>query len=120
MSRHLILLKEPKSEAKPAIAADNELFAKSPDGLREIVRAVMQEMLETEMITPLVQPRILRPTRRLKRSANHPARFLPDEIQSPRGFRPSHQSSVSPTDTAPGQIWNTSEKFRSPLSITTA
>jgi hypothetical protein len=39
-----------KSEAKPAIAAVNELFSKSPDGLREIVRAVMQEMLETEML----------------------------------------------------------------------
>src|SRR6516225_2453738 len=38
-----------KSEAKPAIVAVNELFAKSPDGLREIVRAVMQEMLEAEM-----------------------------------------------------------------------
>jgi transposase-like protein len=38
-----------KNEAKPAIASVNELFAKSPDGLREIVRAVMQEMLEAEM-----------------------------------------------------------------------
>lgn len=38
-----------KIEAKPAIAAVNELFAKSPDGLREIVRTVMQEMLEAEM-----------------------------------------------------------------------
>jgi len=35
-----------KIEAKPAIASVNELFSKSPDGLREIVRAVMQEMLE--------------------------------------------------------------------------
>ena len=42
-----------KSEAKPAIAAVNELFAKSPDGLREIVRAVMQEMLEAEMTDAL-------------------------------------------------------------------
>ena len=38
-----------KSEAKPTIGAVNELFSKSPDGLREIVRAVMQEMLEAEM-----------------------------------------------------------------------
>ena len=38
-----------KSEAKPTIGAVNELFSKSPDGLREIVRAVMQEMLEGEM-----------------------------------------------------------------------
>jgi transposase-like protein len=46
-----------KSEAKPAIAAVNELFSelfsKSPDGLRESVRAVMQEMLEAEMTDAL-------------------------------------------------------------------
>ena len=41
------------NEAKPAIAAINALFAKSPDGLREIVRAVMQEMLEAEMTDAL-------------------------------------------------------------------
>jgi ethanolamine ammonia-lyase small subunit len=44
-----------KSEAKPAFAAVNELFSKSPDGLREIVRAVMQEMLEAEMTDALGQ-----------------------------------------------------------------
>ncbi len=42
-----------KSEAKPTIAAVNERFSKSPDGLREIVRAVMQEMLEAEMTDAL-------------------------------------------------------------------
>src|ERR1700720_2972260 len=42
-----------KSEAKPAFAGVNELFSKSPDGLREIVRAVMQEMLEAEMTDAL-------------------------------------------------------------------
>jgi len=42
-----------KTEAKPAIASVNELFAKSPDGLREIVRAVVQEMLEAEMTDAL-------------------------------------------------------------------
>jgi putative transposase len=41
------------NEAKPAIAAVNALFAKSRDGLREIVRAVMQEMLEAEMTDAL-------------------------------------------------------------------
>jgi putative transposase len=40
-------------EGKPAIAAVNELFSKSPDGLREIVRVVMQEMLEAEMTDAL-------------------------------------------------------------------
>ena len=42
-----------KSEAKPAIAAVNELFARSPDRLREILRAVKQEMLEAEMTDAL-------------------------------------------------------------------
>ena len=42
-----------KTEGKPAIAAVKELFAASPDGLREIVRAVVQEMLETEMTDAL-------------------------------------------------------------------
>ena len=42
-----------KTEAKPAIVAVNELFAKSADGLREIVRTVMQEMLEAEMTDAL-------------------------------------------------------------------
>ena len=34
-----------KTEAKPVAEMVNELFSKSPDGLRELVRAVMQEML---------------------------------------------------------------------------
>jgi putative transposase len=42
-----------KTEAKPAAAFVNELLSKSPDGLREIVRAVMQEMLEAEMTDAL-------------------------------------------------------------------
>ena len=42
-----------KREAKPAIASVNALFGQSPDGLREIVRAVMQEMLEAEMTDAL-------------------------------------------------------------------
>ena len=38
-----------RSEDKPAVAAVQELLTQSPDGLREIVRNVMQEMLEAEM-----------------------------------------------------------------------
>jgi putative transposase len=34
---------------KPAAAAIKDLLSHNPDGLREIVRAVMQEMLEAEM-----------------------------------------------------------------------
>jgi len=42
-----------KTEVKPAIAAVKELFVQNPDGLRELVRAVMQEMLEAEMTEAL-------------------------------------------------------------------
>ena len=42
-----------KIEAKPASGSVKELFSQSPDGLREIVRAVMQEMLEAEMTDAL-------------------------------------------------------------------
>ena len=42
-----------KIEAKPAIGSVKELFSQSPDSLREIVRAVMQEMLEAEMADAL-------------------------------------------------------------------
>ncbi|GAB2680009.1 IS256 family transposase [Kribbella swartbergensis] len=38
---------------KPAAAAIKDLLNQSPDGLREIVRAVMQEMLEAEMTDAL-------------------------------------------------------------------
>jgi putative transposase len=42
-----------KTEIKPATAAVKELFAQDPDGLKELVRAVMQEMLEAEMTDAL-------------------------------------------------------------------
>jgi putative transposase len=38
---------------RPAAAAIKDLLSQSPDGLREIVRAVMQEMLEAEMTDAL-------------------------------------------------------------------
>src|SRR5262249_19761558 len=38
-----------KSEANPVSAIVNELFLKSPEGLRGLVRAVVQEALEAEM-----------------------------------------------------------------------
>ena len=41
-----------KTEAKPVAESVNALFSNSPDGLREIVRAVM-EMLEIEMTDAL-------------------------------------------------------------------
>ncbi|EIM30263.1 IS256 family transposase [Microvirga lotononidis] len=41
------------SKDKPAAAAIKDLLSQNPDGLREIVRAVMQEMLEAEMTDAL-------------------------------------------------------------------
>jgi transposase-like protein len=38
-----------KTDSKPAIAAVKDLLSSHPDQLREVVRAVMQEMLEAEM-----------------------------------------------------------------------
>ncbi|MBN8945259.1 MAG: IS256 family transposase [Rhizobiales bacterium] len=38
-----------RSEAKPAIVTVKDLFAQNPDGLRAVVRTVLQEVLEAEM-----------------------------------------------------------------------
>ena len=65
-----------KSEAKPAIAAVNELFAKSPDGLREIVRTVMQEMLEAEMTDALGAEKSERSAARLGYRSGYYSRTL--------------------------------------------
>jgi hypothetical protein len=47
-----------KTEAKPVAEIVNALFSNGPDRLREIVRAVMQEMLEAEMTDALSSPLI--------------------------------------------------------------
>jgi transposase-like protein len=41
---------------KAAAAAIKELLSQHPDGLREVVRAVMREMLEAEMTDALCSP----------------------------------------------------------------
>ena len=63
-------------EAKPAIASVNELFSKSPDGLREIVRTVMQEMLEGEMTDALSAEKGERTTARLGYRSGYYTRTL--------------------------------------------
>ena len=65
-----------KTEAKPAIVGVNELFAKSADGLREIVRAVMQEMLEAEMTDALAAGKGERTAARLGYRSGYYARTL--------------------------------------------
>src|SRR3954469_18290975 len=42
-----------KSEPRPALAVVKDVIGAQPDGLREVVRAVMQEMLEAEMTDAL-------------------------------------------------------------------
>jgi len=85
-----------KSEAMPAIAAVNELFSKSPDGLREIVRAVMQEMLEAEMTDALGAEKGERTMARLGyryRLREH-ADLLPEHIRTKANIQ---TAPISPT-----------------------
>ncbi len=42
-----------KTEGNPTLSLVKDVLAAQPDGLREIVRAVMQEMLEAEMTDAL-------------------------------------------------------------------
>ena len=65
-----------KIEAKPATADVKELLSKSPDGLREIVRAVMQEMLEAEMTDALGAEKGERTTARLGYRSGYYTRTL--------------------------------------------
>ena len=51
-----------KTEDRPAVAAVQELLTRSPDGLREIVRNVMQETLEAEMSDALGAGKGARPS----------------------------------------------------------
>jgi putative transposase len=65
-----------KTESKPAIASVKELFSKSPEALREIVRAVMQEMLEAEMRDALGAEKGERTAARLGYRSGYYARTL--------------------------------------------
>jgi putative transposase len=65
-----------KIEAKPALARVKELFSKSPAGLREIVGAVMQEMLEAEMSDALLAEKGERTSARLGYRSGYDSRTL--------------------------------------------
>jgi putative transposase len=65
-----------KAESKLAIAAAKELIKGSPDGLREIVRAVLQEILEAEMTDALGAAKSERTTGRLGYRAGYYGRTL--------------------------------------------
>jgi putative transposase len=65
-----------KPEGRPALAAVKDLLAASPDGLREIVRAVVQEMLEAEMTDALAAEKGERTPARLGYRAGYYTRTL--------------------------------------------
>src|SRR6476646_3881618 len=65
-----------KREVKPAIAAVKDLLFENPDGLREVVRAVIQEMLEAEMTDALGAGKSERTPERLGYRAGYYGRTL--------------------------------------------
>ena len=65
-----------KTEAKLVAKIVNELFWKSADGLRELVRAVMQEMLEAEMTDELGAEKDERSAARLAHRSGYYSRTL--------------------------------------------
>src|SRR5215210_3240560 len=65
-----------KLAGRPALAAVKDLLAANPDGLRAIVRAIMQEMLEAEMTDALGAERSERTPARLGYRAGYYARTL--------------------------------------------
>jgi putative transposase len=65
-----------KPEGRPALATVKDLLAANPDGLREIVRAVMQELLEAEMTDALQAAKGERTPTRLGYRAGYYTRTL--------------------------------------------
>ena len=65
-----------KIDPKPAIGTVKDLLLESPDGLREVVRAVMQEMLEAEMTDVLGAEKGERTPERLGYRAGYYGRTL--------------------------------------------
>ena len=65
-----------KTDTKPAIATIKDLLLADPDGLREVVRAVMQEVLEAEMTDALGAEKGERTPERLGYRAGYYGRTL--------------------------------------------
>src|SRR3546814_19565213 len=65
-----------RTEIKPAVSAVTELLAQEPDALREIVRSVMQAMLEAEMAAALGAGKSERSDARLGYRSGHYPRTL--------------------------------------------
>ena len=69
-----------RTEIKPAVSAVKELLAQEPDALREIVRSVMQAMLEAEMDEALGAGKSERSDARLGYRSGHYPRTLVTRI----------------------------------------
>ena len=65
-----------KTESKTASAAVKDILLSSPDGLREVIRAVMQEVLEAEMDEALGASKGERTAERLGYRSGHYGRTL--------------------------------------------
>src|SRR3546814_15290493 len=65
-----------RTEIKPAVSAVKELLAQEPDALRELVRSVMQAMLEAEMDEALGAGKSERSDARLGYRSGHYPRTL--------------------------------------------
>src|SRR3546814_18083304 len=65
-----------RTEIKPAVSAVKELLAQEPDALREIVRSVMQAVLEAEMDEALGAGKSERSDARLGYRSGHYPRTL--------------------------------------------
>src|SRR3546814_14161332 len=85
-----------RTEIKPAVSAVKELLAQEPDALREIVRSVMQAMLEAEMDEALGAGKSERSDARLGyRSGPYPrtlvTRVGKRELRVPKDRRPEER-----------------------------
>jgi len=71
-----------KTEGKTASAAVKDILLSNPDGLHEVIRAVMQEVLEAEMDEALGASKGERTPERLGYAETHPDEYVPTAFPS--------------------------------------
>src|SRR3546814_11164228 len=87
-----------RTEIKPAVSAVKELLAQEPDALREIVRSVMQAMLEAEMDEALGAGKSERSAARLGYRSGHYPRTLVTRVGQLELRAPAARAGRFPTD----------------------
>src|SRR3546814_16820149 len=97
-----------RTEIKPAVSAVKELLAQEPDALREIVRSVMQAMLEAEMDEALGAGKSERSDARLGYRSGHYPRTLVTrvgklELRVPQARAGRFSTAMSERYQRPGQ-----------------